>query len=41
LTWLDQYPEAIKALTRTQVNSAIKTHLNPATMILVKAGSIP
>jgi zinc protease len=41
LNWLDQYPEAIKALTRAQVNSAIKTHLNPATMILVKAGSVP
>lgn len=40
LNWLDQYPEAIKALTRAQVNGAIKTHLNPATMILVKAGSV-
>jgi zinc protease len=40
LTWLDQYPEAVKALTRAEVNNAIKTHLNPATMILVKAGSV-
>jgi zinc protease len=40
LTWLDGYPEAVKALTRTQVNSAIKTHLDPATMLLVKAGSV-
>jgi zinc protease len=40
LTWLDGYPEAVKALTRTQVNSAIKTHLDPATMVLVKAGSV-
>ncbi len=38
--WLDQYPQAIKALTLSQVNGAIKTHLNPATMVLVKAGSV-
>jgi zinc protease len=41
LTWLDGYPEAIKALTRAQVNSALKTHLDPATMVLVEAGSVP
>jgi zinc protease len=40
LSWLDQYPEAIKSLTRSEVNSAIKTHLDPASMILVKAGSV-
>jgi zinc protease len=40
LTWLDGYPEAIKALTRTQVNTAIKTHLDPAKMVLVEAGSV-
>jgi zinc protease len=40
VSWLDQYPEAIKALTRTQVNNAIKTHLDPSTMVLVKAGSV-
>ena len=40
LTWLDRYPDAIQALTLTQVNAAIKTHLNPGTMVLVKAGSV-
>ncbi|MDP8984872.1 MAG: insulinase family protein [Pseudomonadota bacterium] len=40
LTWLDDYPEAVKALTRAQVNAAIKTHLDPATMVLVEAGSV-
>jgi zinc protease len=40
LSWLDGYPEAIKALTRAQVNNAIKTHLNPAAMVLVEAGSV-
>jgi zinc protease len=39
--WLDRYPEAVNALTRDQVNAAIKAHLNPGTMILVKAGSVP
>jgi zinc protease len=40
LTWLDGYPKAIEALTTAQVNSAIKTHLNPGTMVLVEAGSL-
>jgi zinc protease len=37
--WLDAYPEAIKALTRDQVNRAIHTRLDPGTMVLVEAGS--
>jgi zinc protease len=40
LTWLDQYPEALKSLTRGQVNGAIKAHLDPKTMVLVEAGSV-
>ena len=38
--WLDGFPKAIKALTREQVNAAIKAHLNPSTMVLVEAGSV-
>jgi zinc protease len=38
--WLDGYPKALRELTRDQVNAAIKTHLNPSTMVLVEAGSI-
>jgi zinc protease len=38
--WLDGYPKALKAVTREQVNAAIKAHLNPGTMVLVQAGSI-
>jgi zinc protease len=37
---LEQFPEAVNALTRDQVNSAIKNHLNPSVMVLVKAGSV-
>jgi zinc protease len=40
-SWLDAYPKALKALTRDQVNAAIRAHLNPNTMALVEAGSIP
>ena len=38
--WLFGYPEAVKALTRDQINAAIKKHLNPSVMVLVKAGSV-
>ena len=37
---LEQFPEAVNALPRDQVNSAIKNHLNPSVMVLVKAGSV-
>jgi zinc protease len=40
LSWLDDYPKAVNALTREQVNAAIHSHLNPSTMVLVKAGSV-
>jgi zinc protease len=40
-SWLDGYPKAVNALSRGQVNAAIKSHLNPETMILVEAGSVP
>lgn len=41
LTWLDEYPKKIDAVTLDQVNAAIKKHLNPDDMILVKAGTVP
>ncbi len=40
LSWLDGYPAAVKAISVAQVNTAIKTHLNPSTMVLVEAGSV-
>ncbi len=40
LSWLDGYPNAVRALTRDQVNEAVKTHLDPSTMVLVEAGSV-
>jgi len=41
LVWLDEYPKKIDAVTLDQVNAAIKKHLNPDDMILVKAGTVP
>jgi zinc protease len=40
VSWLDGYPAAVNSLTRAQVNTAIKAHLSPSTMVLVKAGSV-
>ncbi len=41
LTWLDEYPQKIDAVTLDQVNAAIKKHLNPDNMVLIQAGTIP
>jgi zinc protease len=40
LSWLDGYPEAVRAVSREEVNRAIRTHLDPSTMVLVEAGSV-
>jgi zinc protease len=40
-SWLDAYPKALKALTREQVNAAIRAHINPNSLVLVEAGSVP
>jgi zinc protease len=36
---LEEFPDMVNALTRDEINSAIKKHLNPNNMVLVKAGS--
>lgn len=41
VAWLDEYPKALQAVTRAQVNAAIKAHLDPAKMVLIEAGSVP
>jgi zinc protease len=40
LTWLDELPGRINALKLEQVNRAIHTHLDPAKMVIVEAGSL-
>ena len=37
---LDEFPDAVNALTREEVDSAIKKHLNPSVMVLIEAGSV-
>ena len=34
------YPGVVKALTREEINNAIKKHLNPADMVTIEAGSV-
>ncbi|MDP2138193.1 MAG: insulinase family protein, partial [Candidatus Didemnitutus sp.] len=41
VTWLDDYPKVVRALTVDQINGAIKKHLNPEQMFLIKAGTVP
>jgi zinc protease len=41
VNWLDGYPQALTALTREQINSAIKNHLDPNELVLIEAGSVP
>ena len=40
LEFVDEYPARVNAITRDQVNSAIRKHLDPAKMTLVKAGTV-
>jgi zinc protease len=40
LAWVDQYPAKINALTVADVNSAIKKHVNPDALVLIKAGTV-
>ena len=40
-SWLDQYPKVIEALTLDQVNGAVKKHLKPDDMFIIKAGTVP
>jgi zinc protease len=41
LSFIDQYPARVAALTKEQVNTAIKKHLDPEKMVIVKAGTVP
>jgi zinc protease len=41
ITWLDEYPEKINALSANEVNAAIKQHLDPEKMLIIKAGTVP
>ena len=40
VSWLDEMPDRVNALTTEQVNAAVKKYLKPETMVLVKAGTL-
>lgn len=40
LSWLDEYPTALSALTLDQVNGVIKKHLDLDKMVIIKAGTV-
>ncbi len=40
ISWLDEFPGKVRALTIEQVNAAVKKHLDPAKMATVKAGTL-
>jgi zinc protease len=39
VTWLDDFPARVAALSDQQVNAAIKKYLKPESMVLVRAGT--
>jgi len=41
LTFIDEFGTKINSLTLDQVNGAIKKHLNPESMVMIKAGTVP
>lgn len=41
VTFLDEYSKRIAALTLPEVNAAIKKHLQPEKMTIIKAGDVP
>jgi zinc protease len=40
LTWIDEYPQKVAALTLEQTNSVIKKYLDPDKLVTVRAGTL-
>jgi zinc protease len=40
LSWIDEYPKSVDALTLEQVNTAVKRHVDPQKLVMIKAGSV-
>jgi zinc protease len=40
LSFVDEYPRKVAAITRERVNDAIKRHIDPSRMVLVQAGTV-
>jgi len=41
VSWLDEYPVRVQAITLEQVNGVIKKYLDPDKMVVVEAGTVP
>jgi zinc protease len=40
ISWLDEFPAKVRALTLAEVNAAVRKHLDPEKMVTVKAGTL-
>ena len=40
LSWVDEYPRNVEAVTLDQVNGAIRRYVDPAKLVIIKAGSV-
>ncbi len=40
ISWLDEFPSKLRALTLEQVNAAIRQNLDPSKMVIIKVGTV-
>ena len=40
LSWIDEYPKKVEALTLEQVNSVVRRRVDPDKLVLAEAGTI-
>ncbi len=40
VSWLDEFPAKVRALTLAEVNAAVRKHLDPEKMVTIKAGTL-
>jgi zinc protease len=40
LSWVDEYPRSVEGVTLDQVNGAIRRYVDPAKLVIIKAGSV-
>jgi zinc protease len=41
VSWPDELPKRVAAMTVNEVNSAIKKHVRPESLVLIKSGTVP
>lgn len=40
LSWIDEYPHSVERVTLDQVNGAIRRYVDPAKLVIIRAGSV-